>query len=236
MLRFSCTFIPWVISVGLPVVLASKLLAQEPESILRTSDPAATDDRTAPDEKQPPLPEWVHHGNRRDGEVSIWVCSSKQFATVEEAEADVLNNLRASVLEEIRKFLPEYPMRRKSELVSEEFLQSLIKNRHVQLFQRDFGTFFAPMYRVWLQVELTPLSRQAVQVSYTHAVREGRLLVVCVTLLGLLSVPLGILSYGNICRWAGISRSRLLQVLVSLLVIGAWAISFVLLQHYVTLF
>lgn len=234
--RFSCVIIPWAISVGLLLPVANNLVAEEPTNTLRTSDPVATDDRTAPDEEQPSLPEWIHHGNRRDGEVIVWVCSSKQFATVEEAEADVLATLRATVLEELHKLHPDYPMRRRSELVSEKFLQSLIKNRHVQMVQRDFGTFFAPMYRVWLQAELTPLNRQAVQFSYTRAVQEGRLLVVSVILVGLLCLPLGIVSYGNICRWKGVSSSRLLQALVSLLVIGVWAISYVLLQRYVILF
>lgn len=234
--RLSCAMIRWAISFGLFLAVGSNLVAVEPTGTLQTSEPVATDDRTGADEEQPPLPEWIHHGSRRDSETIVWVCSSKQFATVEEAEADVLAILRASVLEEIHKLQPAYTMRRRSELVSEEFLQSLVKNRHVQTFQRDFGTFFATMYRVWLQAELTPQTRQTLQTSYTHAIQEGRLIVLSTMLVGLLCVPLGIVTYGNICRWAGISSSRLLQALVSFLVIGGWAIGFMLLQQYVILF
>jgi hypothetical protein len=197
------------------------------------NDPVATDDRTTSTTKQP---DWVRAGIQRRGDVTILVCSSKQYATEAEANQDARAAVRDYLLEERLRTVPAEPFRLRTEPAVDHLIDGVVKDRYVEALQRDFGTMFATMYRVWLRAEVTPDTYHALRSAQLAQVREGRMVVAGSTLAALLCVPLGIVSYGQLNRWTRRRIPRILQSSVAAGVVGAWIAGWIALQQFVTLF
>uniref|UniRef100_A0A7C4QQL5 Uncharacterized protein n=1 Tax=Schlesneria paludicola TaxID=360056 RepID=A0A7C4QQL5_9PLAN len=204
-----------------------------PSPLVGGSDPAATDDRSQVQNAQAGAPDWVRAGSERRGEANYLVCASRQFSTVEEADADAKACLRELLLAEFRKVQASGVIRRPAVLDISRLIDGSVQDRYVETVQRDFGTFFAPMHRVWLRAEFSPAVHEALHAAHITAVQQGRLLVAGVVWAALLCLPLGVVSYGQLCRWVNCRRSRLLQAIVGTGVVGAWVAGFVLLQRLV---
>jgi hypothetical protein len=197
------------------------------------ADPVATDDRSLVQNAQAGAPDWVRTASERRGEANYLVCASRQFSTVEEADADAKACLRELLLDEFRKVQASHVIRRPAVLDISRLVDGSVQDRYVETVQRDFGTFFAPMHRVWLRAEFSPAVHEALHAAHITAVQQGRLLVAGVVWAALLCLPLGVVSYGQLCRWANCRGNRLLQAVVGTGVAGVWVAGFVLLQRLV---
>jgi len=195
----------------------------------------ATDDRSSNDLKSTP-PEWVRAGVQRKGEVTTMVYSSKQYATEAEADADVTAALHEYLLGEYHRtnYSTAFGPRQPTSL--QHMLPGVIKDRYVETIQRDFGSVFAPMYRVWLKAEITPATYQQFRSQYTAQLQETRLVTAGAGLAGLLCIPLAIVLYGQLNRWTSRRFSSILKTGFSAGVLGLWAVGAFVLARLVTVF
>jgi hypothetical protein len=197
----------------------------------------ATDDRSTVDESpSAPPPDWVRAGVQQRGKATEFVCSSRQYATVEEADAEARAAVREYLQAELHRETPEGPFRRRTTADLDGFVSSVIRDRYVESVQRDFGSLFATMYRVWLRAEITPEIRQRLWEAQTASLQEGRLIVAGSLLGGLLCIPLGIVTYGPLNRWSQRRYSRMWQGAVAAGVLSLWAVGLFLLRQLVTWF
>lgn len=100
-------------------------------------------------------PAWVDLPRTTDGLSDLVVLSSQQFSTREEAE----QALSAEALELVSRDLQQlYPGKPRSswQPTGEQIQKVAVKQKYVEVADRDFGKFSHPMYRVWWQVELSP--------------------------------------------------------------------------------
>lgn len=131
--------------------------AAAPSPAAPLSTPA---NRTAtPPAAQPalPAPDWMSSSEQRQRGEQLGVnrelrFSSGLYTTVEEAQAEVAQAASEALR---REFLIEFS-RPAPNLSVPMILASLPHDEYVQTVQRDFGTFFAPMHRVWWRVKLSP--------------------------------------------------------------------------------
>jgi hypothetical protein len=211
-----------------------------PVSALQVSQnaltPLPTDDRTTVVESPAGPPSWVRAGVQKHGDVTTLVCSSQQFASVAEAEVDAQAAVRDYLLSERLRLAPSGPFGLKTSPSVEPLVQTVIRDRYTETLQRDFGSFFAPMHRVWLKAEITPTTVQQMQQAQVADLQEGRLLVAGSGLAALLCLPLGVVTYGQLNRWTNRRASRILQGAVSAAIVGLWTAGFVALQQFVNLF
>lgn len=114
----------------------------------------AQDDRT----ERTARPLWTESPLITQGDVILTVIAGQQFATIEEARQDVATEARKQVLADFEKTY--HTSARELRDLSEAELRSLaVRQEFVETVERDFGNFFAPMHRVWWQVELSPAVR-----------------------------------------------------------------------------
>jgi len=121
------------------------------------------------------LPEWTRHSVQVDGSRKQIVVSSGFFASQEEAELHGLQQAAATAVKECSSLDPRGTgavQPRHSEMVKE----SAIKMRFLETIPEwDFGKFKAPMYQLWLQVELTPEFGERLAEPWRQAAVETRL-------------------------------------------------------------
>lgn len=186
------------------------------------SEPPTADRTTSADSATSPTPEWIKAGTITQGERRFLVLSSKQYATQAEAEQDV----GRQTVELLRQDLREHTRTawvQPGEIVGiPESLEGAIKQRHVETIQRDFGSFFAPMYRVWYQVELSPAVREPALVRWKGALTQSRLIATLGTLAALLMIPVGIVMHGVSNRATGGRANLLLKCLLVVMVVAVW--------------
>ena len=100
------------------------------------------------------LPEWTRQPLRIEGGQKWIVVSSGRFASEQEAELHGFQQAADKTVREYSSFDPRGTgavLPQHVDLVRE----TAIKQRFLEVAQHDFGKFQAPMYQLWLQVELT---------------------------------------------------------------------------------
>jgi len=202
------------------------------------ADPAlpATDYRSSVVNAVNAAPDWVRGGVQRRGDVTMLVCSSKQFATEAEADVDARAAVRDYLLDEQRRNTGAEPFRLRATPSVDGQVASVIKDRYVETVQRDFGSMFATMYRVWLKAEITPATQAQLRAAHLANVQEGRMVVAGTGLGALLCIPLGIVTYGKLNRRLNHRFSRTLKAGVAAGVLALWSLGLLLLERTVTLF
>lgn len=142
----------------------------QPPSIKSTAAPEDLESSKSSTE----LPEWTRQPVRIDGNRKVIVVSSGRFASEEEAE---LHGVQAATEAAAKEYVSLDPNGRgavqsqHSDLVKE----SAIKLRHLESTQHDFGKFQAPMYQLWMQVELTPELGERLAEPWRQAAVSARL-------------------------------------------------------------
>lgn len=120
------------------------------------------------------LPEWTRQSARIDGNRKLIVVSSGRFASEEEANLHGIQTAAASAAKEYSSLDPRgigAAQPRHMDLVKD----TAIKQRFLEIAQHDFGKFQAPMYQLWMQVELTPELGERLAEPWRQAAVEARL-------------------------------------------------------------
>lgn len=199
--------------------------------------------QTAAQTPAEPLPEWITAPPKSEHGVEYVVVGSQQFATVEEARADANTQLIQVLQADLSPYAPRLRLRPRASLVDasagpyidpSQALQA-VRETYVESTQRDFGTFTAPMYRLWYRVELSPAVRAPFLTAWHAQVIEARTLVVLAGLLSLLLVPLGVLVSSSVCKLTGGAASTLIQFAATTGVVTAWGCVAWALNHFVIL-
>lgn len=210
-------------------------------SALETSnDPLPQADRTATAE---PAPDWLTTGNHVFGDREMTVVASQQYATEHEARADALAQVGRIVAQDTSKYLSPELIRPREDLIrleagatiSPEVIHLGIHDTYVQTVQRDFGTFFAPMYRVWHRVELSPLVREPLLLRWREAVLTARTRTVIAGFAALLLIPLGILVSESLRKLTRGAFVPLIRGVTVAGVIAGWFLGACVLNQFVML-
>jgi hypothetical protein len=103
-----------------------------------------------------------------------------------------------------------------------------VRNEYVETVSRDFGSFFAPMHRVWYRVELSPATREPALIRWRAALANTRMVATGGGFLALLCVPLAIVGYARCNRWTGGKARRPLACAATAAVLAIWVAGAVL--------
>lgn len=120
------------------------------------------------------LPAWTRPAVRIDGQRRLIVVSGGRFATENEAE---LHGFEAAAAAAVKEYSSLDPLGRGA--VQPRHLDLIrdnaIKQRFLEVAEHDFGKFKAPMYQLWMQVELTPKLGEQLADPWRSAASEARL-------------------------------------------------------------
>lgn len=136
--------------------------------------PAPTVDRSKTDDG---LPAWIQAPEVHSGSRQRRILASRLYTSVAEAERELLAETSNLVRDDLRQHVP---LARRATLadVSGDTLRTLVvTNQHTQTEEKDFGTFAAPMQRVWWEVQFDDQTRDNFLPSIRHEIARGRLLV-----------------------------------------------------------
>lgn len=144
----------------------------------------------APKAKQPPAepfsdipvdvdrPKWAVESDTTNGDVRLIVLPSKLWSTEEEASQELLPRVATIVREDFDSMQKSIWTRTSRGLLSDtQVAQFAIKRRYLDRIEQDFGTFTAPMCRLWMQIELSPGVRTEIYPAWNAAVVGNRILV-----------------------------------------------------------
>ena len=121
-----------------------------------------------------PLPEWTQQATRVDGNRMLVVVNSGRFASAEEAELHGFEQAAVAAAKHYSSLDPRGTAAvqpQHADIVS----TSALKQRFFEVTQHDFGKFQAPMYQLWMQVELTPELGERLAEPWRQAAVESRL-------------------------------------------------------------
>lgn len=111
---------------------------------------------------------------------------SAQYATIEEAESVALQDAARIASRDLHKYAP-YTV---GWNVPAELVRNYaVRDRYIETVERDFGSITAPMFRVHLQVELSPRTREKYQAPWKAQLVRKRLTVMG-SVVGLITVIL----------------------------------------------
>lgn len=220
---------------GAPVDLDAAVSALE-----TSNDPLPQADLTATTE---PAPDWLTTGNHVFGDRQMTVVASQQYATEHEARADALAQVALIVAQDTAKYLSPELIRPRDDLVrleagatiSPEVIHLGIHDTYVQTVQRDFGTFFAPMYRVWHRVELSPMVREPLLLRWHEAVLTARTRTVVAGFAALTLIPLGIVFATSLLKLTAGAFAPLVRSATALGVVALWIVGASVLNQFVVL-
>ena len=141
------------------------------------AEPIQTD-RQAPTSNRAPAPDWIRAGDQTNGDVRQVVLSSKLWSTAAEATEE-LRPVAAGLVRADFQSRHENRFGGSSHrfLTDERILHSAVKKRYFELVDQDFGAFSAPMYRLWLQVEISPVVRTELYPAWKSGVVGDRIIV-----------------------------------------------------------
>ncbi|HUQ69283.1 MAG TPA: hypothetical protein VM165_07170 [Planctomycetaceae bacterium] len=197
-----------------------------------------TADRTTVEPTSPAgPPAWIKSVPQTNGEIQTLVISSKQYATQAEAENDASGQVMALLREDLRKYTSQTWVQPRDVIGTplSEVVGLAVREQYVETVNRDFGSFFAPMYRVWYRVELSPQVREPVLVRWRAALTESRMLAAGGGFLALLCVPLAVVTYGRCNRWTHGKARTPLAIGMTAVVLAAWVIGAKLIAVFVLL-
>jgi hypothetical protein len=165
---------------------------------------------------------WITAGSKSVGETASIVISSKQYATQAEAEQDAGRQVVALLRDDLRKHTSPAWVQPKEVIGIPEALGLAVRDQYVETVNRDFGSFFAPMYRLWYRVELSPKVREPGLVRWRAALAETRILTAGGGFLAILCVPLAVVAYGRCNRWTHGKARTPLACAMAAVVLSAW--------------
>lgn len=119
-------------------------------------------------------PAWTQQPRQVDGKRTWLVVKSGRFASLEEAERIAFDEAVTAVTREFRELDPRGSGDRAASHVDLVRL-SAVRQRFDEVVEHDFGKFKAPMYQVWLQLELTPELGEQIAAPWRQAAVEARL-------------------------------------------------------------
>ncbi len=195
-------------------------------AVAAVRDPLPQDDRTTANE---PTPDWLATGRHVFDGQELLVIASQQFATEGEARHDADAQVAELLTTDLAQFT-RAPLGPRRSPVTGTDVHRAVREEFMQSVQRDFGTFFAPMYRVWYKVELSPAVREPYLVGWRAQLVESRTLTVVSGFAALLLAPLGVLFAAAARRATGgagrgvIDLTALVGVL-ALWGVGAWVLN-----------
>ena len=140
-----------------------------------------------------PVPAWTKLDSRTIHGTEVLVVCSEQFATVEEAERALSQKVGKTLQQDYQKKWRPLFSPRWIQMPGREQLEPVISQHYVEVIQRDFGTFTAPMYRVWWEVTLSPTTRAEVAPFFKRQISDARL--------ELLGGGVALLSLWGGCLW-----------------------------------
>ncbi|MCA9115689.1 MAG: hypothetical protein KDA79_11440 [Planctomycetaceae bacterium] len=119
------------------------------------------------------LPLTAEQRNERDAADGFVVLSSRQFATVEEAEAEVADATRERIMTTISRQhgLPQTWTLPDSVLADAQ----IIPRRHIETISRESGNVTFNVYRVWWEVAFTPEAMEQLEPVWKDQIVTSRL-------------------------------------------------------------
>ena len=144
-----------------PLLSETSQLAVATPAEPETTVPVSTADDSS-------LPEWARQPRTTEGDSTFVVVSSRQFATVEEVEADV----RAEALQVLKAELGLT-----GDATAWKFPERAVdfRLRHEEEITRSVGDVDFRVYRVHRQLEISPETREAVVASWRDHTADRRL-------------------------------------------------------------
>lgn len=131
-------------------------------------DPARAQANDRPPADQP-RPAWIEDAVAQDGLSELRVISSQQYSTREEAEQELLKQANQILQHDLARLFPGESVVSPWNPTLELIKQHAVKQQHIEVVDRDFGSFVHPMYRIWWQIELSP----EVRVEFLPMWRKG---------------------------------------------------------------
>jgi hypothetical protein len=134
-------------------------------------------------------PKWIDEGDSTKGDIRIIVLSSKLWSTEAEARQELLPRVASIVRTDFNERHKSVFDRTGQWLLSDGLLnQHAVKRRYIEQVEQDFGTFSAPMCRLWTQVEISPMVRTEIYPIWKKAVIGNRVIIIgavlaCLTML-----------------------------------------------------
>lgn len=127
-------------------------------------------------------PEWTQPSETKTGDVTQIVLSSKQYSTIDEARAELAITARKLLGDDFQQYFRVSPSGL-GELSADTVKLRAVRREYVETVERDFGNFFAPMHRVWWQLELSPAVRSELYAEWKIGAKKARAATVAGTLL-----------------------------------------------------
>lgn len=141
------------------------------------------------------LPEWAAEPIEptRAGNTVRMVLASERFATVDEAQSQLEEQLRRELMAEMRDEFPtlfrEDPDWQPTE--AELHRAGVFRRKCLATYPLEVGNFTEPVYQLFWDVELNPLTRQRLYASWRPSVVNTRLKLLCGALAAL-SIAMGL--------------------------------------------
>jgi len=166
-------------------VSASGLLVNRGEESVATSKPA-----------------WIEAGDRTiSADEQLVVLSSTLWSTAEEAAAELRPRAATLVRRDFEHRHPLLIERASPRLLTDDrLIEAAIKRRFLEPVEQDFGTFSSPMYRLWWQIEISPLVRTELYPDWKRGVVGNRVLAIGVALALLTLITSGVTLSGQLHR------------------------------------
>lgn len=136
--------------------------------------PAPTEDRS---EANDSLPAWIHRPEVHSDSRQRLVLASRLYTSVAEAERELLQETTNLVREDLRQHVPLARQATLADVSGDTLRMQVVTNQFTQTEKKDFGTFEAPMQRVWWEVQFDDQTRDNFRPSIRHEIARGRLLV-----------------------------------------------------------
>lgn len=175
-----------------------------PTNVAPTSNASPND---TPAKPVPQRPAWVDQTRVIDGDCTRIVLTSQQYATKEEAEAE-LRVAAVKLIEQDLLRIQTGEFRPQSwHPAAEDVIAHAVQQRYDEIAERDFGKFTHPMIRVSWQVELSPRVRTEFAPAWRRALISFRIILVAAIAINFTALATGSLMYFRItARMRGQSR------------------------------
>ena len=147
-------------------------------------------------------PAWVEAGDRTiSADEQLVVLSSTLWSTAEEAAAELRPRAATLVRRDFEQRHPLLIERASPRLLTDDrLIEAALKRRFLEPVEQDFGTFSSPMYRLWWQVEISPLVRTELYPDWKRGVVGNRVLAIGVALALLTLIAGGVTLSGQLQR------------------------------------
>jgi hypothetical protein len=145
-------------------------------------------------------PAWLTADPYRDSYVVRTIIKSAQYATLSDAQADADRQVVAILEQDLARF-PQRFGELRHRATGQLDPRAPITERYVESMVRDFGSFQAPMYRQWYQIQLSPEQRAPSLELHRARLAEGRTVLAGSAVAGLV-VLFGTVLVAGACRRA----------------------------------